>query len=77
MPNRQENKFLISTVVAALLNIGLNILLMPRYGMNAAAFTTLVAEIVVVIVTVYYSLKIIRFEIKLYFKLSLVVFVLF
>ena len=28
MPNRQENKFLISTVVAALLNIGLNILLM-------------------------------------------------
>lgn len=64
MPNRQENKFLISTVVAALLNIGLNILLMPRYGMNAAAFTTLVAEIVVVIVTVYYSLKIIRFEIK-------------
>lgn len=64
VPNRQENKFLISTIIAALLNIGLNIMLMPRYGMNAAAITTLVAEIIVMIITYIYSFKIINFRIN-------------
>ena len=60
MPNRKERYFLVSTVIAAMLNIFLNLILLPYYGMYAAAFTTLLAEIAIVLITIYYSRKIIR-----------------
>lgn len=63
MPNRKDKMFLLSTLVAAVLNIILNIILLPKYGMYAAALTTLIAEIVVVIITTYSSKKVVKFSI--------------
>ena len=64
IPNRLERYFLISTVVAALLNIILNIILLPQYGIFAAALTTLIAEIVVVFITGYFSKNIVCVKIN-------------
>jgi len=49
----QQRLLMISTSVALMLNAGLNYLLIPRYGALAAAYTTLVCEVVQVLV--YYS----------------------
>lgn len=47
VPFHMEKYFLLSTVLAAGLNIGLNFWMIPRLGMNGAALTTLLAEITV------------------------------
>lgn len=57
LPFRMEKYFLLSTVLAAALNIGMNLWLIPRWGMNGAAFTTLLAEITVLMVTSHYAAK--------------------
>ena len=51
IPNRLEKFFLISTVIAAIVNIGLNFILIPRLSLNGAAITTLIAEIIVMSIT--------------------------
>lgn len=45
IPCKQERKVLIATIVAASANIALNFILIPLFAQNAAAFTTLVAEL--------------------------------
>lgn len=64
IPNRLEKYFLISTAAAALLNIILNIILLPQYGIFAAALTTLIAEIVVIFITGYFSKNIVSVKIS-------------
>ena len=43
--NHRENMVLIATMLSALLNVALNLPLIPRFGMTGAAVTTLTAEI--------------------------------
>ncbi len=50
--NRQKER-MIGQGITALVNIGLNILLIPRYGINGAAFSTLITE--VVLFGIYYN----------------------
>ena len=57
IPNRLEKRFLQATVVASLINIGLNFVFIPVWGMNGAAITTLIAEFVVCVISAYYSNK--------------------
>lgn len=52
MPCKLEKYFLVSTVIAAVINIVLNFVLIPRIGMIAAAITTLIAEMLVFILLV-------------------------
>lgn len=47
IPNRQEKTVLKVTIVAAIINIGLNLILIPKFSFNGAAITTLIAEFVV------------------------------
>ena len=47
IPNMQERAFLVATIISAAVNIVLNFILIPYYSYTAAAFTTLVAEMVV------------------------------
>lgn len=54
VPNEKEKDSLISTSIAALLNIALNIFLIPIWSATAAAITTVVAEACVMI---YCSVK--------------------
>lgn len=42
--NKQEKKCLIATIISAIVNIILNLILLPKYGIIAAAMTTLIAE---------------------------------
>lgn len=57
IPLRKEKISLYAAVVSALVNVGLNILLIPRWGINAAAATTVVAEAIMCIISVCYSKK--------------------
>lgn len=52
MPCKLEKYFLISTVIAAVINIVLNFVLIPKMGMIAAAITTLIAEFLVFILLI-------------------------
>lgn len=43
--NRQEKRCLQATIISAVINVGLNFILIPIMGMNGAAITTVIAEI--------------------------------
>ena len=57
IPHKQEQKVLIATITAASFNICLNFILIPRWGHNAAAFTTVVAELISLLICYYYGRK--------------------
>jgi O-antigen/teichoic acid export membrane protein len=48
--------------VAALSNLILNIIFIPVYGIIAAAITTLIAYVILIALTVYFSREYIKFE---------------
>lgn len=60
-------------VVAALLNLVLNLVLVPRFGILAAALVTLISYLFAFLVTLYYSLKYFEFKFKFGFILKSVV----
>ena len=60
MPCKLEKYFLASTVAAAVLNIVLNFIMIPKMGMIAAAITTLAAEVLVFVLLVIVSSRKVR-----------------
>lgn len=58
IPLKLEKQVMISTVVSALINIILNFVLIPDYAENAAAMTTLIAEISMTCFAIYYCRRI-------------------
>ena len=54
IPNYMEKWFLISTIVAALLNVGLNFILIPYLSLIGAALTTFIAELTVFIFSLFF-----------------------
>jgi len=57
-------------MIAASLNLGLNFIFIPKFGILGAAFTTLLAYFLAFILTWYYSFKEFRFEIDRKFILK-------
>lgn len=55
IPYGQEKYFLTATVIAAIFNVLFNCILIPAFGMNMAAVTTLFSECIVCIFTYYHS----------------------
>lgn len=53
--NNKEQKTLIATIVAAIINLVLNFYFIPNYYQNGAAITTLIAEILVLILVICFS----------------------
>ena len=49
-------------IIAAFLNLGLNFIFIPKFGILGAAFTTLFAYTLVFILTWHYSFKELQFE---------------
>ena len=47
VPNKKEKAVFKATVISAGMNIGLNFILIPLFGINGAAITTIIAEIIV------------------------------
>lgn len=60
LPAKRENKFFISAVVSAILNISLNFVLIPLMAENGAAITTTIAELVMLIMIIFYCRDILR-----------------
>ena len=60
-------------IVAAILNLGLNIIFVPRIGILGAAATTLVAFALAFVVSMYYSSKYLVFDINASFILKCLV----
>lgn len=50
---RREKTILIATIASATINVLLNFYFIPKYSLNGAAFTTLIAEFVVTIISGY------------------------
>lgn len=57
VPKRRDKIYFIATVVSAIVNIGLNITIIPYLGMAGAALTTIIAEAIVVSFCAYASKK--------------------
>jgi len=54
IPIAREKKYLASVAAGAVVNIGLNLFLIPRYGAIAAAFTTAISQAVVAFMNCYF-----------------------
>lgn len=57
LEHRKENIILFATTVSATLNVALNFLFIPRFGICGAAITTFIAEFVAFIIQASYSRK--------------------
>lgn len=62
IPYKREKYFLIGTAISATLNILLNCVLIPEWGINATAFTTVLSELVLSLIAAYYSRDIIKLK---------------
>lgn len=62
IPFKKDSEVLKATIVSSLVNIVLNFILIPKWGQNAAAFTTIVAETIVFIWCYKKSRKLIELE---------------
>jgi O-antigen/teichoic acid export membrane protein len=71
---RESAKILMIMAVAVIVNIGLNILLLPRYAATGAAIATLVACVFSTLLTIFFSFR--HIVVRLHFKTLLGHFVL-
>ncbi|MEK1392765.1 flippase [Limosilactobacillus fermentum] len=55
LEHKKEKFILISTSISAVLNVGINIFMIPKFGINGAAITTLIAECVDCVLEAIYS----------------------
>lgn len=60
--NRQEKKCLQATIISALINVGLNFVFIPLMGMNGAAITTVIAELINCVMQVTFARKLYDFR---------------
>lgn len=60
IPAKRESKVLIITIISAVANLVLNLILMPSLKENAAAITTSLSELISMTLGVYYSRDIIK-----------------
>lgn len=62
IPAKKEMIVLKATIISAIANIFLNFILIPIWKENAAAFSTIVAEAIMMVVCMYNGLKVTRLE---------------
>ncbi len=61
-PTKQHNKGTIAVIIGAIVNFSLNYILIPRYLSIGAAIATIIAEILVSIIHIYYARKYINLK---------------
>jgi O-antigen/teichoic acid export membrane protein len=67
----QEKKLLISVVIGAVVNLTMNALLIPAYQHNGAALASAVSEVCVLLATMIFGWKYVRFRLEWRYFLSL------
>jgi len=55
IPKKKEKVVFIATTISAAVNIGLNFVFIPLWGINGAAITTIIAEAIVCVMSIIYS----------------------
>lgn len=64
IPAGKEREMLISVIVGMVINLSLNVLLIPIYKQNGAAIANVVSELAVSTAYMFFCLKVIRFKIS-------------
>lgn len=73
IPLGKEKKLLISVIAGSIINFVLNLILIPIYKQNGAAFATVIAEGVIMIIQVYFAKKLVKIDIKFNEILNLII----
>ena len=60
IPIKEEKIVLRATLISAIVNIVLNFILIPIWGINAAAFTTIMAELITFVISFIYSKRTVK-----------------
>ncbi|OPJ62711.1 flippase [Clostridium oryzae] len=66
LPLKAENNILIATIISASVNIILNVYFIHKFKQNGCAFTTLLSELIVLLISMYCTLK--NISIRINFK---------
>ena len=67
---RRDREVLFASTLCAVVNVLLNIYLIPKYSFNAAAFTTLVSEFLMMLLGIYYTRNSYKLKIGSYVVVS-------
>lgn len=62
LPMKKEKYILMATIFSALVNVLLNLLLIPMFHQNGAALTTAIAELLVFLISYYHARKFIKID---------------
>ena len=65
-----ESKLLVCILLGAIVNFTLNILLIPKFGSLAAASTSVIAELIILLATIYVTLKTVKISIDWIFVIQ-------
>ena len=57
---KKEKYYFYATLTSAITNVVLNLILVPFFGLNATAVTTVISEVIVVLICRHYSLPLIK-----------------
>lgn len=72
LPEKQETVVLKGAVMSALVNIGLNFLLLPIFNQNGAAFTTVLAELVMCVYQYLYVRQYLKIKVSAQYTGSII-----
>ena len=70
LAQRKDKEILIASGISAAVNILLNLILIPQYSYNAAAFTSFIYECLMLAMGIYYTHHTIKVEIRKYLVLA-------
>lgn len=73
IPFRQEKIVLMATTCSAIANVVLNIILVPKFNINATAFTTMLAELISALVCYIYGRKYTQYRPPLNITMSILI----
>ena len=68
LPTKQQRKYIISVIIGSLINITLNLILIPKYNALGASIGTIIAELAVTGIQIFFTKK--EFNYKNIFKYS-------
>lgn len=69
----QENKYVLTVVIASVVNVVLNALFIPKYGATSAAVASLISESIDLFLYVLFSKKYVKFKFSFSFILSMII----
>lgn len=69
----QENKYVLTVVIASIVNVILNALFIPKYGAVSAAIASLISECIDLVLYIYFSKKYVKFNFSWNYILSILI----